>query len=66
MDNSKPAPADWQGTLNVIYCMGGLQAAAWRVKLEVLTSNKMAIIHNTIGILYGDEEPGSLYKIYTY
>jgi hypothetical protein len=54
-----PAPDSWQGTLNTTYYLGpGMEDSTLKVKLEVHTSNKMATIHNTIGIIRGEEEPG--------
>ena len=53
------APETWRGTLNTTYYLGpGMENSTLKVKLEVHTSNKMAYTYNTIGILYGDEEPG--------
>ena len=62
MKNSTRAPDAWQGGLNTPYRLGpGMQNVGWKVKLEVHTSNKMATIHNTIGIIRGEEEPGNFH-----
>ncbi len=59
MSKTNRAPDEWQGTLDTVYYMGpGFQTPGYKVKMEVHTSNQKAIIHNTIGILYGEEEPG--------
>lgn len=54
------APEEWQGELNSTYYLGPGFQADRKVKLHVRTSNKIATIHNTIGIIYGDVEPGKL------
>ena len=65
MKNSTRAPDTWQGGLNTPYRLGpGMQNPGWKVKLEVHTSNKMATIHNTIGIIRGEEEPGIISVTY--
>lgn len=51
------APEEWQGELNSTYYLGPGFQADRKVKLHVRTSNKIATIHNTIGIIYGDVEP---------
>ena len=57
------APADWQGNLNVTYYLGPvLKDPQWKIKMVVHTSNKVATIYNTIGILEGKEEPGSIFN----
>ncbi len=59
LKEDKEAPKDWQGALNVKYYLGpNFKEPNWTVKMEVHTKNKMAKIHNTIGILRGKEEPG--------
>ncbi len=53
------APLEWRGDLDVDYFLGpDLKYPGWKIKMEILTANKVATIHNTIGILNGEEEPG--------
>ena len=60
LSTENPAPAEWQGNLNVTYHLGpNFASPGWKIRLQVLTSNKMGVIHNTIGILRGSEEDGS-------
>lgn len=59
MKETKRAPDDWQGKLNVTYYLGpDFKQPGWKLKLDVKTYNKMATTYNTIGILYGEKEPG--------
>ena len=54
------APEEWRGELDVDYFLGPeLKYPKWKIRMEILTSNKMATIYNTIGILEGQEEPGN-------
>ena len=53
------APVSWQGSLNVKkYYMGPELKSGWKVKMDVKTTNQMATVYHTIGILNGQDEPG--------
>lgn len=53
------APPDWQGGLGIPYYLGPqLKYPGWQIKMDINTTNQMATIHNTIGVMYGSEEPG--------
>lgn len=55
------AQDSWWGDLGVTYSLGPeLKFTNWTVKMEILTANTMATVHNTIGVIHGEEEPGTL------
>ncbi|XP_046440416.1 glutamate carboxypeptidase 2-like [Daphnia pulex] len=58
MSTENPAPEDWQGGLNATYFLGSkFTQRKWSVRLQVRMTHKLATAYNTIGILYGREEP---------
>ncbi|KAK4016643.1 hypothetical protein OUZ56_031605 [Daphnia magna] len=58
MSIDNPAPEDWQGGLNTTYFLGSKSTQRkWTVRLQVRMTQKLATAYNTIGILYGREEP---------
>lgn len=57
--NGPLAPEKWRGDLNTPYSLGpGFQyGSGWKIKMNMLTANKMVTTYNTIGMLYGEQEP---------
>ena len=51
------APVDWQGGLNITYHLGPTHEA-YKVQLDVHTSNQHTTIQNVIGMIRGEIEPG--------
>lgn len=55
----KKAPVDWEGSLNATYNLGpDFESANMIVRMKISTTNQVATIYNTIGVLTGEQEPG--------
>ena len=52
-----PAPADWQGDLNITYLIGGGFVNGGQLEIEVHNELKEKYSSNVIGVIYGSEEP---------
>jgi hypothetical protein len=54
-----PAPEQWQGDLEPVYSLGpGFKYGdGWKLEMNMQTANKLVTTYNTIGMLYGQEEP---------
>ncbi|XP_046454638.1 glutamate carboxypeptidase 2-like [Daphnia pulex] len=54
-----PAPDQWQGDLEPVYSLGpGFKYGdGWKLEMDMQTANKLVTTYNTIGMLYGQEEP---------
>ena len=64
MGSDNPPPPNWIGDLNATYNLGPkLFNSKWKVRLNVSTTNQKKITYNTIGILRGSMEDGTLYKL---
>ncbi|XP_033735883.1 N-acetylated-alpha-linked acidic dipeptidase 2-like [Pecten maximus] len=51
-------PADWKGTLNITYRLGGrLNTAGWKIRMFISTQNSMRRTYNAFGIIRGSIEP---------
>ena len=56
-----PAPREWQGALNNgTYYLGPELINGQKIRMEVHTYNEKKTTYNTIGIIYGKEEPGKI------
>jgi N-acetylated-alpha-linked acidic dipeptidase len=53
------APTEWIGDLDTPYSLGpGFKyGQGWKIQMNMLTANQLVTTYNTIGILYGQEEP---------
>jgi hypothetical protein len=58
MIGGPPVPESWVGGLNITYNHGpALRNSGWKVKLEVHNKKEVLPTYNTLGFIYGKEEP---------
>jgi hypothetical protein len=55
--DSKMAPIDWRGDLNVTYTFGGKLKNNRSLTLNVFNQRKIAKIWNVLGMIKGSQEP---------
>ena len=53
------APDQWKGDLDTVYSLGpGFKYGdGWKIQMNMMTANQLVTTYNTIGMLYGQEEP---------